>query len=161
MNAQFNSLEILKMAISVEEDGEHFYEKCVEANSEPEVKRIFSKLAEQEREHRNYFKELLKEFDEADESISRDYLYEDLTGDYLKSIVDEQIFPKEEEATDDIAAHLGDALDIGIKEEKNSILLYQELMKNEADEQTTAALKKLIEEEKSHLVKLKDLKSYV
>ena len=161
MNAQFNSLEILKMAISVEEDGEQFYEKCVEANSEPEVKRIFRKLAEQEREHRAYFKELLKEFDEADTSISRDYLYEDLTGDYLKSIVDEQVFPADEEVSDEIADDLADALDVGIKAEKNSILLYQELIKSEENEQNIKALKKLIEEEKEHLVKLKDLKSYV
>lgn len=161
MNAQFNSLEILKMAISVEEDGEQFYEKCVAANSEPEVKRIFGKLAKQEREHRAYFKELLKEFDEADSSISRDYLYEDLTGDYLKSIVDEQVFPADEEVTDEIADDLADALDIGIKAEKNSILLYQELIKSEEDEQNIKALNELIEEEKEHLVKLKDLKSYI
>ena len=149
------------MAISVEEDGEKFYRKCVEANSEPEVKRIFKKLADQEEEHRKYFKNLLTEFDEADSSVSRDYLYEELTSDYLKSLVDHQVFPKEDEITDDIATNLAEAIDIGIKAEKNSILLYQEIIKSEEDEQTIEALNKLIEEEKSHLVRLENLKKYL
>ncbi|MGM0369235.1 MAG: ferritin-like domain-containing protein [Bacillota bacterium] len=161
MNIQFNSLEILKMAISVEEDGEQFYQKCVAANSEPEVKKIFSKLAQQEREHQKYFKKLLKDFDEADSSVSRDYLYQEITSDYLKSLVDNQVFPDDEQATDEIAANLAEAIEIGIKAEKNSILLYQELVDTEKDPQTIKALKKLVEEEKEHLVRLKNLKKYV
>jgi rubrerythrin len=161
MNIQFNSLEILKMAISVEEDGEQFYQKCVAANSEPQVKKIFSKLAQQEREHQNYFKKLLKDFDEADSSISREYLYQEITSDYLKSLVDNQVFPDEEEATDEIAANLAEAIEVGIEAEKNSILLYQELVDTEKEPQTIKALKKLVEEEKDHLVRLKNLKKYV
>ena len=158
MNTEFSSLEILKMAISVEKEGEEFYEMCASANAKEEVTNIFEKLAADERRHRTYFKELLTEFNKSDQSL--DYLYEELTSDYLKSIVNERVFPDNKEATEEIANNLNEALDIGIKSEKNSILLYQELLKSEEDEDAVKALQKLINEEKSHLVKLKKLQSY-
>ncbi|MGM0501076.1 MAG: ferritin-like domain-containing protein [Bacillota bacterium] len=162
MGKQFNSLEILKMAISVEEDGEKFYEKCAAADSKAEeVKRIFSNLAEDEREHRAYFKELLNEFDAADTSISQDYLYEELASDYLRVLIDDQIFPSDEEEVDKIASNLGEAIDVGIRVEKNSILLYQEIIQDEDNPATADALKKIIAEEKSHLISLRKLKSYL
>lgn len=160
MTADFNALEVLKMAINVEENGERFYETCAEINTEKEVEKIFTTLAAEERKHLDYFQDLLDAFDESNEGISKNYLYEDLTSDYLKSIVDEQVFPNKGQATEDIAANLDDALDVGIKSEKNSILLYEELMKSEEDDETVTALKELISEEKTHLVKLQKLRSY-
>ncbi|MGM0471821.1 MAG: hypothetical protein ACQEQI_06020 [Bacillota bacterium] len=47
---------------------------------------------------------------------------------------------------------------IGIEAEKNSILLYQELQEVEEDDNTIEALKRLVKEEKEHLVKLQNIR---
>jgi len=157
MANQFNALEIFKIAMNVEKEGKEFYKKCVEVNSEPEVKELFKRLETDEEEHYQYFKELLEEFDKADRSITRDYLYNEQVNNYLKTLVDTKVFPKDETVTDDIARNLKEALEVGIKAEKNSLLLYNELIGVEKNEKTIEALKKLINEEKEHLVELKNL----
>ncbi|OCL28549.1 rubrerythrin family protein [Orenia metallireducens] len=161
MSTQFNALEILKIAMNVEKQGENFYKRCVEVNSEPEVKAVFKELQEDEQEHYQYFKRLLEIFDEEDKSITRDYLYDPEVNQYLRALVDTKIFPDDEEVTDDIAHNLLEAIEVGIKAEKNSLLLYSELLEMEIDEQTLDALEKLIIEEKRHLIKLEVLKSAI
>ncbi|MBM7623616.1 ferritin-like domain-containing protein [Sporohalobacter salinus] len=159
MDIQFNSLEVLKMAMNIEEQGKKFYQKCVEVNTEPKVKEIFAQLRDDEKEHYQYFKDLLAQFDEADKSTTRDYLYNQQVNGYLKSLVDTKVFPSTEEATNDIAHNLEEAVEMGIDAEKNSLLLYQELIEVEEDDDTIEALKKLILEEKRHLVQLRNIKN--
>ncbi|WP_018249512.1 ferritin-like domain-containing protein [Orenia marismortui] len=161
MANQFNALEIIKIAMNVEKEGENFYKRCVEVNSEPEVKKVFKELQEDEQEHYKYFKRLLKIFDEEDKSITRDYLYEQEVNNYLKALVDTKVFPTDDKITDDIAHNLQEAIEVGIKAEKNSLLLYAELIDIEEDKNTIEALEKLIIEEKRHLIKLESLKSQI
>lgn len=158
MDIQFSSLEVLKIAMNIEQQGEEFYQLCVEANTEPEVKEIFAKLRDDEEEHYQYFKDLLAQFDEANGSKTRDYLYNQQVNGYLKSLVDTKVFPSTEEAKNEIANNFKEAIEIGIKAEKNSLLLYQELIEVEEDPDTIEALNKLILEEKQHLVDLENIK---
>lgn len=158
MDIQFNSLEIFKMAMDIEKQGRDFYQRCVEVNSEAQVKEIFSKLRDDEEDHYQLFKEMLDQFEE-DKSISQDYLYNEEVSGYLRSLVDAKVFPETQEATDELASDVEEAINIGIKAEKNSLLLYLELVNVEEDKQTIEALEKLILEEKKHLTQLKDLKS--
>ncbi len=161
MKNNFNALEILKIAMNIEKEGEYFYRRCVKVNSEQEVKKLFEELQNDEQEHYEYFKRLLEIFDEDDQSITRDYLFDPEVNKYLKALVNTNIFPDEEEITDDIAKNLDEAIEVGIKAEKNSLLLYNELIKVEDDNFTIEALEKLIIEEKRHLIKLEELKNNI
>ncbi len=159
MDIQFNSLEIFKMAMDIEKQGRDFYQRCVEANSEAKIKEIFSKLRDDEEDHYELFKDMLDEFEKEDKSLSQNYLYNEEVSGYLHSLVDSKVFPETQEATDKLANDIEEAINIGIKAEKNSLLLYLELVHVEEDKQTIEALEKLILEEKKHLTQLKDLKS--
>ncbi|GAB6099588.1 hypothetical protein JCM16358_14670 [Halanaerocella petrolearia] len=157
MDIQFNALEILRMAMDIEEQGRKFYQRCLEVNTEPEVKELFAQLRDDEEKHYQYFKDLLANFDEQDKSMTRDYLYDEEVNGYLRSLVDTKVFPADEKVTDEIAHNLEETLKVGIAAEKNSLLLYQELIQIEEDSQTIKALEKLILEEKRHLIKLQTM----
>ncbi|MGM0471701.1 MAG: ferritin-like domain-containing protein, partial [Bacillota bacterium] len=158
MSGKFNSLEVLKMAMNVEKQGEKFYRKCAEVNNKKEVVDIFTQLYKDEQHHYNYFKKLLDQFDKTEESIDKDYVYDQQVNGYLKSLVSNKVFPTNKEDADKFARNFEEAIKIGIEAEKNSILLYQELQEVEEDDNTIKALKRLVKEEKEHLVKLQNIR---
>jgi rubrerythrin len=159
MDIQFNSLEILKMAMDVEQQGRDFYQHCVEAHSDQEIKGIFAKLRNDEEEHYTLFKELLAEFEENEDLITKDHLYDEEVKGYLASLVNSQVFPTNKEVIERKTNNLAEAIQVGIRAEKNSLLLYLELVDVEENKKTIEALEKLILEEKKHLTQLKELRS--
>ncbi|AGB40766.1 hypothetical protein Halha_0795 [Halobacteroides halobius DSM 5150] len=158
MDIQLNGLEILKMAMNIEQQGKEFYQRCAKVNSKPKVKKLFTQLKDDEEEHYQYFKRLLNNLNEEDKSLSKDYLYNEEVSGYLRSLVDSKVFPEDEKVIDEIAHNLEEALKIGIKAEKNSLLLYQELIQVEENSNAIKALEKLILEEKRHLIKLQTMR---
>ena len=158
MEGKFNSLEVIKMAMNIEEQGEKFYTHCAQAQSNSTAKKIFNKLSQDENDHYQLFSNMLKEF-ENQESINRDYLENQEVNGYLSSLVNSKVFPETKEEAEKIATNSKEAINRGIQAEKDSLLLYLELVKLEKDKTTIEALERLILEEKKHLTQLKDLKS--
>jgi rubrerythrin len=152
----FNDLEAFKIAIDIEKSGERFYIKAANRIEEAGIKNMLLELAHQEREHADTFERLYnwtaKEKDELDDT----YLFEPEISQYLAAMVQTAIFPSEEKQ-DEILANIKDVEDvlrIGIQAEKDSILFYTEMIIYSKLVDAKEAFRKLLKEEKKHLIDL-------
>jgi len=147
---------ILNIALTNETLGAKFY-ATIAANTEDEgARNIFNKLAEEEKKHRHLFQELIEKYkDKADNNplpSNKSAYFKFLAENNIFATIIEA-FKKHDRDFSDIAPK--DALSVGIQAEKDSILLYQELFANTTDEALREAISNLLEEEKMHLLELR------
>jgi rubrerythrin len=151
----FAGSEIVEMGIQIEENGRDFYETLVSQSKNDKAKDIFKYLAEQEKLHIKTFQKILEAVHkyEPPESYPGEYFL------YMKSLADEHVFTKKDKGKEIAKGVKGDkeAVDLGVKFEKESILFY-EGMKKVVPENQTKVLDSLIAQENSHLLKLYNLK---
>ncbi len=154
----FSGKELLDMAIRIEENGERFYNVAAEAARTEKLADLFNFLAGEEKKHASYFIGLKKQLTEPHmRTVFEPYAEEALL--YLKSIANTKIFTSSE-ALERLAMEVGDekaAIDYAIDMEKDSLLFYYEFMKGVRGSDQEV-LEKLIQAEKEHLKKLKDLR---
>ncbi len=146
-----NEDEILKVAINVEKEGIEFYKKSASFSKVEKAKNVFQYLVEEEEKHLEYFTKLDKQIEfikfipeDIDEEVSM----------YLRSLIDTGIFSKKFSDNDWAGFTDKKALEFGINVEKNSILFYSEVLKITENESAVKSLKKIIEEERRHLIAL-------
>lgn len=148
---KFNSVEVIEMAKDIEKRGLDFYKKQAKKTENDELKKLFLKLAEDEQEHYDTFSEMLEKAKELTDTDS-DYVYGEDVSAYLRAIIEFTVFPSEEEVEDKINS-IEDVLELAINAEKDSILFYREMMEYN-NEDTNKILKRLVDEEKQHLLDL-------
>ena len=138
--------ELLNVALKIESDGYEMYSKLAEEN-EGDLKKLFSDLASQEREHQRRFKNI---FDKCmdDEKQHADWSDDENAG-YLMSFAELSIFPQ---LSGDVKPdNVNDAIDMAIGVEKDSIIFYSDLKSYFKDKKT---IDEIIAEEKTHLMDL-------
>lgn len=141
--------EVAKMAVTMEEKGREFYEWAAGQFQEDSIKQVFIRLAEEEKEHSRIFKKLM-DLPEAGETTDPQKTR------YIKMLAQAgDIFPHRSEIYDSVKTPV-DALAYGIQAEKDAILLYQELYNGAVSEVVKSAISRLLEEEKMHLVELRE-----
>ncbi|MCM8832725.1 MAG: ferritin family protein [Candidatus Omnitrophica bacterium] len=148
----FNISEIYQFAIKIEENGEKFYREVAGKTKDKEVKDLFLFLADEEVRHKKIFEDNLSKIEkyEPPEAYPGEYFA------YLRKYAEELIFPKgieKEMGKEDVI----DAINFGIRRELDSIMYYLE-MKDFIPETQHLELDKIIKEEKSHFVRLSNLK---
>ncbi|MCX7916816.1 MAG: ferritin family protein [bacterium] len=148
----FNISEIYQFAIKIEENGEIFYRKVAQNTKNKEVSDLFIFLADEEVRHKRIFEEHLSKIEkyEPPEIYPGEYFA------YLKAYAEELIFPKnieKELKREDIL----EAINFGIRRELDSIMYYLEI-KDLIPETQHLELDKIIKEERSHFVRLSNLK---
>ncbi len=144
--------DIAKTARSMEVQGYQFYINLAAAVEEEKTKTLAMRLAEEEKEH-------IKVFDKIISAYSGDEKFDQGTSDYMASIGMGGIFPEPDQIkkmAGEIQS-LRDVLAIGIQAEKDAILLYHELLERTGSEQSRKMIYKILEEEKMHLVELRNL----
>ncbi len=183
MGIHFSGRELIDIAVGIERSGAAFYDYLAEstkkakpevmyshpdtkdgktkatysnlAGKEAKIRTMYSKLAAREREHIQTFQNMLGpggEYPNLD-PYTEEYAL------YLKTLVDSAVFNNERtahEAAQKVASEL-EAVEIGIRAEKDSILFYsaiQDLIRR-ADANLIGGI---IKEEKGHLAQLSDLK---
>lgn len=144
--------ELLSIALKIEADGYAFYSNTANQQNSDDAKRFFLNLAQQEREHQEIFKSLINNVSHRDSSIDS-WVSEEVAG-YLKSYASMSIFPTMERMKQ---VSLKEALNLAIEVEKDSIIFYSELLPYAGNERET--IKKIISEEKRHLMDLLALQS--
>lgn len=152
-----NELEILKIAIGIEEAGYKFYKQAVEHFKDEDLKIIFEHLALEELDHINTFERIYKKLSERQED--KEYLYDEEVSTYLKALSETAVFNRVGltlNMMDDVHG-AKQALMIGIQAEKDSILFYEAVVANTKEEMTSKVLKRLIKEEIKHLHELRNL----
>ncbi|MCX8082874.1 MAG: ferritin family protein [bacterium] len=156
MGVFFDVSEILQFAIRIEENGEKFYRKIVEKVQDNEIKKIFTFLAEEEVKHKKIFTEMVGKIAsyEPPETYTGEYFQ------YLRAYADTIIFPPEIERELDTKGGVIKAIDFGIRRELDSIMYYLET-KAVVPETQHSVMDRIIEEERSHFVRLSTLKEKI
>lgn len=151
----FNVSEVFQFAIRIEENGERFYSHIAEKIADEHIKRIFKYLAEQEVNHKEYFKSLKSQFDRQEYQTPESYSGEYEA--YLKAFVDTRIFDLQKQEKEMLKIDsLVQALEFALQRELDSVLYYQEI-KGLVPVQQQEMIDKIIEEERRHFIELREL----
>jgi rubrerythrin len=155
MGVFFSGRELIEVAIGIEKNGAIFYDSLADSTKNLGARGTYKYLADKEREHAAIFQKMLGSVGEykPPETYTEEYNL------YLKALVDSLVF------TDDkvilkMARKVNsdaEAIQIAMGAEKDSILFYIE-MKGMVRRTERKVVSKIIEEEKSHLRQLMDVK---
>lgn len=155
----FNDLEALRIAINIEKRGERFYRLAAQKmEGDSDIVDVLEDLAEQEKDHANTFQQIYNDFIQKKDDFDDLYLYEPEVDAYLRAMVETSVFPTDQEQNDilETIQSIDDVIYLGIQAEKDSILFYTEMIIHSKLPEAKAAFRKLLKEEKKHLVDLKD-----
>ncbi|NOZ57255.1 MAG: ferritin family protein [Calditrichaeota bacterium] len=154
--ADFSKNEAIEMAIQIEQQGYDFYSNAAAGLPEGQAKALFEWLAAEELRHIQVFQNFRDQMDQLQLAGPYDW---DEVGRYLRSLTEGRVFPSAEEAKNlaKKAENLSEVFRFAIQIEKENILYFHELNDFVA-EKDKPVIQKLIDEEKSHIRRLVDLK---
>jgi rubrerythrin len=150
--SDFDELEVLKIAMKIEADGEKYYKSVLNKTSDERVKRTFKRLAEDESSHYEKFKGMF-EVELRGRSIDPDSIDSE---EGLFTYFETGIFNVDAEAKS-----VKDAVLNGEIVELRSILFYKELLKISKAEGKRQMLNEIIEQEQMHFNILKSWEAAV
>lgn len=147
--------ELLQVALNIETEGKDFYEYLA-ANVDSETARAtFRYLMVQEEEHVVIFRKLLREFEEESLGLVN---WEDASP-YLRDFSQGKVFPPARELIKRFEnASSEQVVDYAISREEETVVFYENLLEFTSPGATSQPIVKIIEEEKSHIKLLKELK---
>ncbi len=155
MGIFFSGRELIEIAIGIEKNGATFYDSLAGSTENPEAKGTYKYLAGQEREHAAIFQKML--------SLVSDYkppeTYTEDYNRYLKALIDSLIFT-DDKVTLEMARKVNsdtEAIQVAMGAEKDSILFYIEV-RGIVRRSERRVVSEIIEEERSHLRQLMDIK---
>jgi rubrerythrin len=151
--ASFQCMDAIEISLFIEKEGLFFYESAGKKVQNPQVREMFSRLADEERDHIQSLQEKTRYLQPAiggrnrpKENLAR--FIEELKG---------KIFPAMN-ALLDIDSDK-QALELGIESEKRSIEMLQSFLDKEKKLDVKAIFSHLLVEEKKHLLMLQALKT--
>lgn len=145
--------EILQFAIRIEENGEKFYRDAAGASDIPELRELFSTLADQELEHKKTFEKMLPEVEkyEPAEAYPPEYFA------YLRAYANNIVFKVDTYRDLSDKMNPVSVLEFGIRRELDSIAYYNEARGFVPDKQRKL-IDRIIEEERKHFLDLSQMK---
>ena len=151
----FNAGEAFKIALEIEENGRLFYEKAQSKTDDPDVKKIFAELGQEELTHKERFTALLNELPQGT-TDSTVWDPQNEIDQYLKMTADMHVFRTSANVEDAIAKISGpvEALKLAIGFEKDSIIFFLEMQGLAEDAKSAEKIGQLVKEEQTHLKKL-------
>ena len=156
--ANEKALEMLKTALSMEEEGEKFYKKAMDASKNVLGKNIFETLMKDERVHYGRILKIYNELKEksawTDEWTLMDVGHKDVTELFREMAAKHG---KTLEADPDEL----EALDVGIDFEYKTMKFYQDYLPQATDSLEKQFVEKMVAEERGHYTALKDMKQYM
>ena len=157
MSYSFQCSDAIQVSMFIEKQGLLFYEKAAKKAEDPEVKKIFSQLATEEKEHLqslNAKSQFLQPALKNKSEVRRDVEL------FIQEEIEGRIFPRLGDVDSDESFPSNDleAIDIGILSEKRSIKVLSTLLSNEKKIDVRAIFSHLMVEEKKHLALLEQMK---
>jgi rubrerythrin len=151
--ASFQCVDAIEISLFIEKEGLFFYESAGKKAQNPQVREMFSRLADEERDHiqslqekTRYLQPAISGRNRPKENLAR--FIEELKG---------KIFPAMNALLDIDSDE--QALELGIESEKRSIEMLQNLLDKEKKLDVKAIFSHLLVEEKKHLLMLQVLKT--
>jgi rubrerythrin len=151
----FNAVEVFDIAIKIEENGKHFYDRSREIIKEPEVKKLFEELAQEEVKHKEKFKTLKSQLPASAASGAVFDPNQELDL-YIKMMADQHVFISSES----LEAQLGgikdakDALRLAVEFEKDSVIFFLTMQEATEGAKGKEFIGSLVKEEQEHLRRL-------
>jgi rubrerythrin len=151
----FAGSEIIEIGIQIEKNGKDFYDELVKTTEDAKARAAFKILSDEEAGHIEVFAKLL-------DSVSKYEPPEAYPGEYfsyMNALASEHIFTQKDKGKEIAEGINGcaEAIDMGIKFEKDSILFYQG-MEKVVPEHDKKLVHELVKEEKKHLKRLTELR---
>lgn len=148
--------DLLEAAIRIEKAGAAFYETMAGCARSQKARTAFQYLADEEKRHVKAYQDMFASLAEAPAPDSYTQEYDQ----YLKTLTDTGVFSSEAAACSLAEKTASDAegIDFGIRAEKDSILFYTELQ-NLVRRSDAGVISGIIDEERSHLKRLSELKA--
>lgn len=144
---QANVQEIIRFAITIEEEGVIFYNKYSEL-AKGDMKKLLLTLASDEKVHAEVFQRILDELD----ITTDDYLFQEEVDTYFHSYANHVAFNRRKEKL----SSLKEVLQVAIETEKITTEFYRGLIPKTSDDKILAILKRLVDEETKHQHVLED-----
>jgi rubrerythrin len=158
MRGKFLGDEICEMAIETEKKGAAFYDAVAHTAASPAVRDFCARMAAAEKEHERVFTAMLSlvHTSAPPEEYAGEYLA------YIHALLDRDVLPGAEEgvALAERAQTEREAIDFAIQFEKSTILFLYE-MRNFVPEQERSTVDGLLNEERSHVTMLAELRKSV
>ncbi len=152
----FSASELLNIAIREEVTGGDFYRALSEKAESPELSRFAEEVAKMEDEHADKFRNLLSEIGD---HTPRGQSYEGEYEEYLSYLIEGRIFPMGEDGAKlaERQSSALEAVETAAEMEKNTLLLYQELLRFVPENQRYI-LDSIMDEERMHLTQFTKFK---
>jgi len=151
----FQCVDAIEISLFIEKEGLGFYEKAAKNVSDPRVKDMFSRLAEEERDH---IQTLQTKVQFLQPAISGKGKTRRRVDSFVNEEIKGKIFPSSETKTVQKFKSDVEALEYGIESEKRSIEILNRLLLIEKKLDVKAIFSHLMVEEKKHLSLLENLK---
>jgi rubrerythrin len=148
----YSGLEIIEIAIRIEENGNEFYNAVAQRLHEnSDIKGLFLDLAEKEITHIAIFQRMAEKF----EAESFEFNQEE-SADYIGHLAETHIFGKKDAGIEisKTVTSPQQGLEIAFKFENDSVVFYEELMKKASTDAKKLILQ-VIAEEKDHAAEIK------
>jgi len=149
--------EVIEMAIATERSGQAFYQNASKLARENSLKELFQYLAEEEEKHLKTFQDFYNTLREKAEITHYNWEEAKL---YLEALVDSKFFASPEKAIN-LAKEAKDELEViyaAIDFEKDTLLFFYQILEM-IKSQEQELVKKIIEQEKKHILRLSTIKS--
>ena len=153
--AVFKMAEIMDMGIEKEKKRRDFYYQARDAFPAENLKKLFGDLAKWEEDHVKLFSQIKQELCEEQETYQT---YEGELADYIEAYLDSKLYYEVDgERFGQSIKTPEEALFMAMNFEKDAIIFFSELL-NFIGDQHKETVKKLIKEEKGHLVYLHNMR---
>jgi rubrerythrin len=147
----FSIREIIDMAIQLEKNAETFYREALARVSTSILEPVLVCLADEERDHAQWFERLKRVVEEAEAGGERG----EISGAALRSLVGDQKFSLDEVDLSKIDS-VQEMIELAVEHEKDTIIFYQMLQSFIDDHETTKELEEVIAQEEQHIKLLKE-----
>ena len=157
-SSSFRCIDALEVSLNIEKQGFIFYDRAAKVATDPRVQAIFSRLANEEKEHIQSLQGKARYLQPA--LMKKSFSQENKVENFIKNELDGKVFPStsyEKEEVGGVASDLA-ALNIGIEAEKKSIEVLSQLIAQEKKMDVRMIFNHLLAEEKKHLMALEELK---
>jgi rubrerythrin len=153
----FSKNEIIEMAVKIEKNGFAFYDRALQRSDlDNDAIKLLQTLRDEEKVHEQIFLNLREKIDNFDMTSDINW---DEAKSYIQSMVDTHLFNQPEKAIQ-LAASARDMKDLvsnAIQFEKDTLLFFYFIKKFVENEKSKKAIENIIDEEVSHVVKLKKI----
>jgi len=148
--ADFSELELLTIAMALEDQGMKFYQNGAK-NTEGQLRQFLLEAAQQEKEHKEVFQRFYDDIVKSKPQNEDDYLFDPDVASYLKSMAEKAVFDKTPFDSEEAFRDLEGSVSYAIRSEELTVDIYSKSYESAKRQDVKDLLKKLIKEEKGHV----------